>query len=223
MVLSADGPVRRHRRSGRHADDLHGVLVATFTGSTLTTTAAYDPLGTVTERTGAHKESRLPTEYTDPGTGKTNMHACWYQPGTGAFTSRDTVTLTPNPSVQANRHTYANAFPLTGIDPTGLEDGYAGYTGDPCGTSGPIQRCSDCGSTSCSSGVLSAEARPGRSTSGPRTTCVGLPHTTRAGAGGRSVVRGGAGWSRGSRRAIPRTRPRSTRRPRSASRSSPSR
>ncbi|MFD9950069.1 polymorphic toxin-type HINT domain-containing protein [Nonomuraea sp. NPDC059023] len=125
--------------------DLHGDLVATFTGSTLTTTAAYDPFGTVTERTGAKTNLGYQGEYTDPDTGKTNMHARWYQSGTGTFTSRDTATLNPNPSVQANRYTYANASPLTGIDPTGharestgLDPGYAG---DPCGASGSIQRC----------------------------------------------------------------------------------
>ncbi|MGJ6969227.1 hypothetical protein ACSDR0_45795, partial [Streptosporangium sp. G11] len=35
------------------------------------------------------------------------------------FTSRDTATLNPDPSVQANRYTYANASPLTHTDPTG--------------------------------------------------------------------------------------------------------
>jgi hypothetical protein len=47
------------------------------------------------------------------------MHARWYQPGTGTFTSRDTISLDPNPSVQANRYTYANAGPLSHIDVTG--------------------------------------------------------------------------------------------------------
>ncbi|MFI6910043.1 LamG-like jellyroll fold domain-containing protein [Nonomuraea sp. NPDC050394] len=130
--------------------DLHGDLVATFTGSTLTTTAAYDPFGTVTERTGAKTNLGYQGEYTDPDTGKTNMHARWYQPGTGTFTSRDTATLNPNPSVQANRYTYANASPLTGIDPTGhatestgFEYGYAGYTGNPCNAPNAIFRCAD--------------------------------------------------------------------------------
>src|SRR3712207_5260469 len=55
------------------------------------------------------------------------MHARWYQPGAGTFTSRDTATLTPNPSVQANRNTYANASLLTGIDPTGDYTVVTGY------------------------------------------------------------------------------------------------
>ncbi|MEV0346046.1 RHS repeat-associated core domain-containing protein [Nonomuraea sp. NPDC050680] len=99
--------------------DLHGDLVATYSTSALATTTAYDPFGTVTAQTGVKTTLGYQSEYTDPDTGKVNMHARWYQPGTGAFTSRDTATLTPNPSVQANRYTYANASPLTGTDPTG--------------------------------------------------------------------------------------------------------
>ncbi|MEV1175544.1 RHS repeat-associated core domain-containing protein [Nonomuraea sp. NPDC049784] len=112
--------------------DLHGDLVATFT-STLQTSAAYDPFGTVTAQTGSRTQLGYQGEYADPDTGKVNMHARWYQPGTGTFTSRDTATLNPNPSVQANRYTYANATPLTGIDPTGHMtmyslDGSGGYS-----------------------------------------------------------------------------------------------
>ncbi|MEV1247131.1 RHS repeat-associated core domain-containing protein [Nonomuraea sp. NPDC049750] len=99
--------------------DLHGDLVATYSTSALATTTAYDPFGTVTAQTGVKTTLGYQSEYTDPDTGKVNMHARWYQPGTGNFTSRDTATLNPNPSVQANRYTYANASPLTGTDPTG--------------------------------------------------------------------------------------------------------
>ncbi|TDE56125.1 hypothetical protein E1295_11995 [Nonomuraea mesophila] len=98
--------------------DLHGDLVATYT-TTLQTSAAYDPFGAVTAQTGTTTNLGYQGEYTDPDTGKVNMHARWYQPGTGTFTSRDTMTLNPNPSIQANRYTYANASPLTGTDPTG--------------------------------------------------------------------------------------------------------
>ncbi|MFI6786976.1 LamG-like jellyroll fold domain-containing protein [Nonomuraea sp. NPDC050383] len=98
--------------------DLHGDLVATFITS-LQTSTAYDPFGIVTAQTGAKTNLGYQGNYTDQDTGKVNMHARWYQPGTSTFTSRDTATLTPNPSVQANRYTYANASPMTGIDPTG--------------------------------------------------------------------------------------------------------
>ncbi|MGW0478612.1 polymorphic toxin-type HINT domain-containing protein [Nonomuraea sp. NPDC003214] len=99
--------------------DLHGDLVATYSSTALATTTAYDPFGAITAQTGAKTNLGYQGEYTDPDTGKVNMHARWYQPGTGTFTSRDTMTLAPNPSVQANRYTYANASPLTGVDPTG--------------------------------------------------------------------------------------------------------
>ncbi|MFE0151046.1 DUF6531 domain-containing protein [Nonomuraea sp. NPDC059007] len=130
--------------------DLHRDVVATFTSAALATSTAYDPFGTVTAQTGTKANLGYQSEYTDPDTGKSNMHARWYQPGTGTFTSRDTATLNPNPSVQANRYTYANASPLTGIDPTGhatestgLEYGGGGFTGDPCSIPSPIQRCGD--------------------------------------------------------------------------------
>ncbi|NUW30914.1 hypothetical protein HTZ77_05710 [Nonomuraea sp. SMC257] len=99
--------------------DLHGDLVATYTSTALATTTHYDPFGISTAQTGAKTNLGYQGAYTDPDTGKVNMHARWYQPGTGSFTSRDTATLTPTPSVQANRYTYANASLLTGIDPTG--------------------------------------------------------------------------------------------------------
>ncbi|MDR8410982.1 DUF6531 domain-containing protein [Nonomuraea sp. 3-1Str] len=110
--------------------DLHGDLVATYTNTVLATTTNYDPFGTITAQTGVKTNLGYQGAYTDPDTGKVNMHARWYQPGTGSFTSRDTATLTSNPSVQANRYTYANASPLTGIDPTGhatvITDGVGG-------------------------------------------------------------------------------------------------
>ncbi len=143
--------------------DLHGDLVATFT-TALQTSTAYDPFGTVTAQTGTKANLGYQGEYTDPDTGKVNMHARWYQPGTGTFTSRDTADLTPSPSVQANRYTYANASPLTGTDPTGhytidsgslsgsgyVGSGSSGYTtisagGYSSGVSGGGQCIGSCG------------------------------------------------------------------------------
>ncbi|MEV8632560.1 polymorphic toxin-type HINT domain-containing protein [Streptosporangium sp. NPDC051023] len=99
--------------------DLHGDLVGTFSGTALTDSVAYDPFGEVTHRSGTRRTLGYQGEYTDPDTGKVNMYARWYQPGTGAFTSRDSVTLTPDSSVQVNRYTYANAAPLSNSDPDG--------------------------------------------------------------------------------------------------------
>ncbi|NRQ32905.1 hypothetical protein HII36_13790 [Nonomuraea sp. NN258] len=114
-------------------NDLHGDLVGTYTGTTVNGSTAFDPFGQATAQTGGKASLGYQGEYTDPDTGKVNMHARWYQPSTGTFTSRDTATLNPSPSVQANRYTYANASPLTGADPTGhytaglgFDPGYSG-------------------------------------------------------------------------------------------------
>ncbi|MGJ6967826.1 LamG-like jellyroll fold domain-containing protein [Streptosporangium sp. G11] len=99
--------------------DLHGDVVGTFSSTALVDSTAYAPFGEVTHRSGTQRSLGYQGEYTDPDTGKVNMHARWYQPGTGAFTSRDDWTLNPQPSVQANRYTYVNASPLVGVDPSG--------------------------------------------------------------------------------------------------------
>ncbi|MER5645593.1 polymorphic toxin-type HINT domain-containing protein [Streptosporangium sp. NPDC002524] len=99
--------------------DLHGDVVGTFSGTALVDSVAYDPFGKVTHRSGTARTLGYQGEYTDPDTGKVNMHARWYQPGTGTFTSRDDWTLNPTPSIQANRYTYGNGNPLVNLDPSG--------------------------------------------------------------------------------------------------------
>lgn len=101
--------------------DLHGDLVATFTGTALADSAAYDPFGKVVARNGTARAVGYQSGFTDPDTGRVNMLARWYRPGTGTFISRDTLTLEPDPSIRANRYAYADGSPLTGVDPTGHE------------------------------------------------------------------------------------------------------
>ncbi|WP_271218108.1 RHS repeat-associated core domain-containing protein [Streptosporangium carneum] len=99
--------------------DLHGDVVGTFSGTALVDSTAYDPFGQITHQTGTQRSLGYQGEYTDPDTGKVNMHARWYQPGTGNFASRDDWTLKPDPSIQANRYGYANGSPLVYTDPSG--------------------------------------------------------------------------------------------------------
>ncbi len=101
--------------------DQHGDITGTFAPSTgaLTGSSAYSPFGKVTDQAGARGSLGYQGEYTDPDSGKVNMHARWYDPSTGAFTSRDSWTLNSSPSIQANRYTYGNGTPLNGTDPTG--------------------------------------------------------------------------------------------------------
>ena len=102
--------------------DLHTDVVATMstTDTTLTQTATYDPLG---NPVGAHTtlgNLGYQSEYSDPGTGKVNMAARWYNPATGQFTSKDTVKVNPSPvSAAANPFAYAGDDPLTRTDPSG--------------------------------------------------------------------------------------------------------
>ncbi|MFD1661849.1 RHS repeat-associated core domain-containing protein [Streptomyces caeni] len=62
----------------------------------------FDALGRLTEVTGSGAEASR-----------------WYDPSTGGFSSRDTWTLNPVPSINANRYGYGNGDPLTNTDPSG--------------------------------------------------------------------------------------------------------
>ncbi|MFG1956612.1 DNA/RNA non-specific endonuclease [Nonomuraea sp. NPDC049028] len=99
--------------------DIHDDLIGTFSGTALASTTAYNPYGEVTAQTGTQPRLGYQSEYTDPDTGKTNMHAGWYQPSTGTFTSRDSWTLEPNPSARMNRYGYGQSSPLIHTDPSG--------------------------------------------------------------------------------------------------------
>lgn len=112
--------------------DRHGDVVAGFTAAatSLAGSTAYDPFGKVT---GTLPQLGFQGEWTDADTGQVNMHARWYQPGTGTFTSRDTANLDPVPSVQANRYTYAGASPLNYVDPTGHQQVEVCLAGMACG------------------------------------------------------------------------------------------
>ncbi|MGW5264392.1 DNRLRE domain-containing protein [Microbispora sp. NPDC004025] len=116
--------------------DRHGDVVAGFTAgaTSLAGSAAYDPFGTVTTSTGTRPQLGYQSEWTDADTGEVNMHARWYQPGTGTFTSRDSWDLEPIPSVQANRYTYVGGAPLDRMDPTGHQQVEVCLTGFSCGT-----------------------------------------------------------------------------------------
>ncbi len=62
------------------------------------------------------------------------MAARWYQPGTGAFASRDTWLLDPV-SQQTNRSSYLDGDPLGGTDPTGhirQHDSGSGWMASRC-------------------------------------------------------------------------------------------
>ncbi|MBT2231543.1 LamG-like jellyroll fold domain-containing protein [Nonomuraea sp. NEAU-A123] len=111
--------------------DRHGDLTATFTGAgVLTDSVAYDPYGKVVASSGTKRGVGYQGGWTDPATGKVNMAARWYDPGTGAFSSRDTLEVDPMPSAKGNRFAYADGDPLNQVDPTG----HFGCPAFVCGT-----------------------------------------------------------------------------------------
>lgn len=101
-------------------DPVHGDrtgAIDNLTGTVLAT-RSYEPYGQVTASSGKYSAG-YQDGWTDPATGQVNTAARWYDPGQASFTSRDTVTLTPDPVAQSNRYAYANANPTTYNDPTG--------------------------------------------------------------------------------------------------------
>lgn len=103
--------------------DRHGDLVGTLdpaTGMTsLADSVAYDPFGKVVGSSGTRRSVGFQGDWTDPASGTVNMAARWYNPGSGGFESRDSMTLPPAPSGMANRYAYGVGSPLNYTDPTG--------------------------------------------------------------------------------------------------------
>ncbi|MGW4458869.1 LamG-like jellyroll fold domain-containing protein [Streptomyces albidoflavus] len=116
LIGSATGSSAQWSVTDRHTDVVAGLSVE---GDQVTSSTAYDPFGRVTAAEGTTPALGYQSGWTDPAGGDVNMAARWYQPGTGAFASRDTWLLDPSPSAQANRHLYGNGDPLNSTDPSG--------------------------------------------------------------------------------------------------------
>ncbi|MQL61515.1 DNRLRE domain-containing protein [Streptomyces vinaceus] len=103
--------------------DVHGDVISAFTAATgaVAGSTGYSPFGEVTGSSGTTGPLGYQGEYTDPDTGQVNMHARWYDPAAGGFSSRDSWTLDPVPSINANRYGYGNGDPLLNSDPSGHE------------------------------------------------------------------------------------------------------
>ena len=103
--------------------DSHGNLVGEFTpaATSISGSKAYDPWGNVTAVTGTPVGLLgFQSAWSDAAAGKDLMGARWYDPAAGDFTSRDTVTVSPDPDPAAgNPFAYAADEPLDFTDPTG--------------------------------------------------------------------------------------------------------
>jgi RHS repeat-associated protein len=102
--------------------DQHTDVVGSFTatGTTLTGSAAYDPLGNVIGTSTKLGNLGYQSQYTDPTSGEVNMLSRWYNPGTGEFISKDDASPSASPeSAAANPFAYIGDNPMIGTDPGG--------------------------------------------------------------------------------------------------------
>ncbi|MFJ8582118.1 RHS repeat-associated core domain-containing protein [Micromonospora sp. NPDC093277] len=110
------------------AIDGHNDLVGWSTipmGSTLTASTGFDPFGLPTSESGVQANVGFQGDWTDPDTGRVNMHARWYDPHSATFASRDDTPFPLDAGAQLNRYGYGAANPLTNTDPTGRAAGPA--------------------------------------------------------------------------------------------------
>ncbi|WP_114773716.1 LamG-like jellyroll fold domain-containing protein [Lentzea flaviverrucosa] len=101
--------------------DKHGDLVGGFDPAQqgMQDSTAYDPFGRQIASAGTKRSVGYQSDWTDPDSGQVNMGARWYQPNTGAFASRDTVSASSGASILFNRYTYGAGRSLDMIDPDG--------------------------------------------------------------------------------------------------------
>ena len=116
--------------------DAHGDVVAAFDPAntsltTLNDSTAYDPFGKKIGGVGNTGNLGFQGDWTDPDTGQVDMGARWYNPGTGTFTSRDTVTYTQGDSILANRYTYGAGTGSTSTTP--MATGPSGHAAPAAG------------------------------------------------------------------------------------------
>jgi RHS repeat-associated protein len=102
--------------------DAHSDVVGGFTasGSSLSGSSTYDPLGNVVSSSGLSGRLGYQSSWTDPTTKNVDMGARWYNPSVGQFQNRDTASVNPvGNSAAANPFAYVGDNPLGATDPTG--------------------------------------------------------------------------------------------------------
>ncbi|MFF8944220.1 LamG-like jellyroll fold domain-containing protein [Streptomyces sp. NPDC014864] len=103
--------------------DQHNDVVGTFASGaiSLTGSVSYDPMGKVVSPTNTISgHLGFQSGWTEPGTGDVGTASRWYNPDTGVFLNKDSISLNPVPnSVAANPFAYVDDNPLAGTDESG--------------------------------------------------------------------------------------------------------
>lgn len=105
-------------------EDKHGDVVGSMSATNgaapaLNESTAFDPFGQVLGTADMDGNVGYQGDWTDPDTSQVNMQSRWYDPGTGAFDSRDSYSYSSGASILANRYTYGAGAPLDYTDPDG--------------------------------------------------------------------------------------------------------
>ncbi|MFD3437671.1 polymorphic toxin-type HINT domain-containing protein [Streptomyces sp. NPDC058685] len=103
----------------KHGDVVGDMSPTNGAAASLTQSTAYDPFGQTLGTGDVTGNAGYQGDYTDPDTDQVNMGARWYDPGTGAFDSRDSYTYASGASILANRYTYGAGSPMDYADPDG--------------------------------------------------------------------------------------------------------
>ncbi|MER7662526.1 polymorphic toxin-type HINT domain-containing protein [Streptomyces sp. NPDC096193] len=103
----------------KHGDVVGDMSPTNGSAASLTQSTAYDPFGQMLGTGDVTGNAGYQGDYTDPDTDQVNMGARWYDPGTGAFDSRDSYTYASGASILANRYTYGAGSPMDYTDPDG--------------------------------------------------------------------------------------------------------
>ncbi|MFI6674847.1 LamG-like jellyroll fold domain-containing protein [Kribbella sp. NPDC050469] len=107
--------------SDRHGDVIAGFDPAdTALAAGLPDTRTYDPFGNSTNATGLKYRVGYQGDWTDPRSGDVNQGARWYNPTSGTFNSRDSISHTPGTASSVlNLYAYGAGNPITRFDPDG--------------------------------------------------------------------------------------------------------
>ncbi|WP_264936835.1 RHS repeat-associated core domain-containing protein, partial [Streptomyces sp. A012304] len=92
MAVAENGGAARLTLEDKHGDIVGNMSATNGAATTLDQSTAFDPFGQVrgtASAAGMDGNIGYQGDWTDPDTDQVNMHARWYDPGTGAFDSRD--------------------------------------------------------------------------------------------------------------------------------------
>ncbi|WP_432937676.1 RHS repeat-associated core domain-containing protein [Kribbella sp. CA-253562] len=120
VLAVGQGATKRLAMTDRRGDVVGGFDPADQALNGLADSKTFDPFGQVAASKGAAYGVGFQGDWTDPSTGQVNMHARWYDPSSGTFASRDSITWPAGTgSAGSNLFAYAGGNPIANTDPDG--------------------------------------------------------------------------------------------------------